>query len=156
MTAVDEELYLDILDAVVVDLKAKMAEGEIADADILKQKLPWNLLDKDKGAFVTPLTESWAIRGSETRQQGYPVQVTLFRRSNQDNTSDFDVMKWRKRISDHFGALVKNDSAGAFFTSVPAVFNIAIEPGPVIDEAAFRGQFDATTLVIRCITRENL
>jgi hypothetical protein len=147
-TSGDAAIWDQLLDAVVTKLKAMSLTG-ITTANIDKQKLPWNLERITEGVYVSPVRETSSEANNIKDDVRYGVQITMFSASNKDLTTNLDrLLLWRQEISWAF-------RSQAMPGMLAQVFDVTLEPGPVIDIGAWKEQFDASTLVLRCRSRES-
>lgn len=143
-----DSVFDQCLTAVRNAIVALSLEG-IEDADVRKQKLPWDRSKAYPGIFVCPTTERIAPATNRRNDVGYAVAIAMVRASNQNLTAGMDLfLYWRERIRQ---ALEDQPLSG-----VDEIYTVTIEPGAVYLPDAFANQFDAGALVARCISREPL
>lgn len=101
--------------------------------------------------LVCPLPETINDKGGTNASNdiGYGVQVTAAQASNQklDDTNLDRLLQWRESIRTLFH---NKRLSGAGNT----VWIVKVEPGPVIDPQAWASMMDATTLILRVMSRE--
>lgn len=144
-----------ILDAMETALEAAIGTGsgathEIATANFVQRKFPWDVGATLPGLFLSPVPELEKDATNKSDDIGHGVQVTIAQdqpgaTAPQRLTANMDrLFYWREQAMGVF----RNKWLG----STPDVF-CKIEPRPIIDPAAFAGQVDATAFVVRCWAR---
>lgn len=156
VTTGDLSIFEQCLDGVVAKLQALTLPSPWESAAIVKQKVPWNRgmvsLTKDASIFVTPINEQFASVLNTADDFGAGVQVTLVRKGNQHLTDHLSAeLLCRQQVAN---ALLPSHGEQAL-PGVPDVYDVRIEPGPVIDAGAFLAQYDVGALVIRCLNRRS-
>ena len=140
-----------ILDAMETALEAAIGAGsgathEIATADFVQRKFPWDVGASLPGVFLSPVPELEKDATNASDDIGHGVQVTVAQTGNRSLTSNMDrLFYWREQAMGVF----RNKR----LSGVSDVYQCKIEPRPIIDPAAFAGQVDATAFVVRCWAR---
>lgn len=142
------------LDALVAKFKALSLPSPWSSANITSRKYPWNrgfLTDAIDGAvFVTPLNDRITPAQNESDDWGLAVQVTAAQKSNEDLTTGLSAdLLCRQQL---INAVLPRPGQAAL-PGVDNVYDLRIEPGPVIDEGAFKENYDVGAFVVRCIAR---
>lgn len=146
----DSPPYQQILDAVADQIGALSLAG-LPSAEVFVRKLPWNKNNTEPGIHVTPTRETIDRVTTSHDDFGYGVQVTIVQPSNQHLTKNLETeLDWRRSLIQAFQPThLQLPLAG-----VAGVFDVRIEPGPVIDPSTFLLQYDAQAVLLRFFTRE--
>jgi hypothetical protein len=124
----------------------------ISAGRVITRKKPYKLpSDSLPAVFVCPLTEQMPNSGTNASDDtGYAVLIVASRASNQELpiAADDQLLAWRNSIAKEFREKRITGITGADF------YRVAVEPGPVIDDTAFKGMIDSTAVILRCFARE--
>lgn len=140
-----------ILAAVQTAAQALSLTG-INSADIKIKKFAWRRGDITvPGVVICPIQERLPNEGTNAADDtDYGVQVSAVVTSNSDNSLDAasQLLEWRKLLIERFRE--------KRITSISGLdhYTTRVEPGPVIDAAAFAAGYDATTIYLRVKTRK--
>lgn len=146
----DAPLYQQVLDAVADKIGALSLAG-LPSAEIFVRKLPWNKNNTEPGIHVTPTRETVDRVTTSHDDFGYGVQVTIVQPSNQNLTKNLETeLDWRRSLIQAF----QPTSVQLPLAGVGEVFDVRIEPGPVIDPSTFLLQYDVQAVLLRFFTRE--
>jgi hypothetical protein len=132
-----------------------LALSGIDDASVVVRKLPWSREFTQgelpfPGIILSPLEretmDHW--RGTNLRDDvGYPVQVSIVDRGNQDLQTNLGRMLiWRQRIARAF----RNQR----LTDVEEIMTCVVEPHHIYLPEAFDKGVDQSTLTLRFMSRE--
>lgn len=133
-------------DAVVEEIKS-LDLAELPDDKIRQQQLPYNPANGEihEGCFVCPATEREGPNGTNTSTDvGYGFSVTLILASNSHlgKTAQQTLLDWREKIRQHFQYASPLRDEGSYTCSVE--FAGVVLPG------AWKLQYDASALIVRC------
>lgn len=148
-------IHEQCLDAAAAKIAALDMEPPWTAIKIIKQKFPWNrgvLLEKDELAaiWVTPLNDQIRPVLNQADDFGLGVQITAAQKTNQHLTDGLTAdLLCRQQLINAFLPV----AGQAALAGVAEVHDVRIEPGPVIDPAAFGAQYDVSAFVIRCFNR---
>ncbi len=154
VTTGDDAIHWQCLDGIAEKLRALTLPAPWLADTIIVRKFPWNrgLLSAgiDAGIFVTPVADRIEYATNLSDDFGLGVQVTAAIVGNQDLTSNLaEQLLNRQQI---IGGLLPVAGQAAL-PGVPDVYDVRIEPGPVIDPGAFERQYDVSAVVVRCLNR---
>lgn len=156
VTTGDLSIFEQCLDGIVAKLQTLTLPSPWESAAVVKQKVPWNRgmvsLTKDASIFVTPQSEQLTPILNTADDFGEGVQVTLVRKGNQHLTENLSAeLRCRQQVAN---ALLPAHGEQAL-PGVPDIYDVRIEPGPVLDAGAFQAQYDVGALVVRCLNRRS-
>lgn len=144
MTATTTFTY--VLEAVQETIRHLGLEG-MSPSSVYVRKFPWDTKITHPAAFLSPVVEQVRDATNCEDDYGYGVQVTLSKGANRQLAiSDDSLLRWRQRVM----AAFHNQRLDAVGVS----YQCKVEPGPVYDPVAFGQQYDASSFVIRCWTRQ--
>ncbi len=150
-----ESVLKRALDAVVTRVQALSLAG-VTSSNIFVRNAAW---DRDIGTGLTkglpaivvapgPSERQSAGAGTNSRDDvGYPIVVSIFASDTQaleSNTNTYTL--WRQKINRAF----RNQA----LPGVVEIYRIEVEPGPIIDPGALLANRLASTMLLRCISRE--
>ena len=100
-------------------------------------------------------SKEWDTGGQYTRKAwDYLVEIDMSCAGNRDPVGGLpDYQSWRQVISRAFGDT--SQSYQVALTGSDQLYNIAIEPGPVIDRADYRILYDESKMTLRFTTIES-
>lgn len=115
--------------------------------NVRQQPLPANPKNNEltSGAFLCPATEREGAHGTnQSNDIGYGFLLMLLQKSNSDlgKTAQQTLMPWREAVRKHFHHRSPLRSQGAYTCTV--------EHAPAVLPDAWKQQYDASALVIRC------
>lgn len=149
-TSGDAPLYQQILDA-VADQIGTLSLAGLTSSEIFVRKLPWNRNSVEPGIHVTPTRETIERVVTSHDDFGYGVQVTIVQPGNQHLTRDLETeLDWRRSLIQAFQPTQDQPP----LAGVSEVYDVRIEPGPVIDPPSFLLQHDVQAVLLRFFTRE--
>lgn len=155
VTEGEEAVWFQCLDAIVAKLQALSLPPPWQSEPIVSRRFPWNrgtiTPDIKAGIFVPPLSDQYRQSTNQSDDWGLGCQVTAVQASNMGLVSGMSAhLLCRQQL---VNALLPVAGQAAL-AGVSDVMNVIIEPGPVIDPAAFQNQYDVGAIVARCITRQ--
>jgi hypothetical protein len=125
------------------------ADYKITDAKMMIRKNPWNVTEETgPGIFIVPVEDTRTLATTRRDDVGYGVGILIFQKTDRNNKSETQLDQltyWRQKAMDALRE-IRINSAG--------VWRVAIEPRIVLDENAFRNQYDMTSFTARCFARE--
>jgi hypothetical protein len=142
-----------ILDAMETALEAAIGTGsgathEIATANFIQRKFPWDVNVNLPGVTLVPVPEIEKPATNASDDIGYGVQVTIAQTSNRKLSANADrLYYWREQ------AMATFRRPPGRLSGVSVVYTLVIEPKAVVDPSSFVGQVDATAFVVRCWAR---
>ncbi|MCI0358643.1 MAG: hypothetical protein L0211_09175 [Planctomycetaceae bacterium] len=154
VTAGQEAIFDQCLDAIVAKIQALSLPAPWQTIDVVRRKFPWKrsliLPDIQAGIFVTPLNDRFVQVTNQADDWGEAIQITAAQATNLDleNGLPADLL-CRQQLVDAFLPV----HGQAPLSGVDSVYNIVIEPGPIIDPGAFQQNFDVSAIVARCLVR---
>jgi len=146
----ESPLYQQILDAVADKVGALSLSG-LVSSEVFVRKLPWNKNSVEPGIHITPTRETIEQVVTSHDDFGYGVQVTIVQPSNQNLTKNLETeLDWRRSLIQAF----QPTHVQLPLPGVGEVFDVRVEPGPVIDPSTFLLQHDVQAVLLRFFTRE--
>lgn len=147
-------IFDQCMDAIVAKIQALSLPFPWAAAAVKKYKVPFNrnmLGDGvDAGIFVAPANERINPVLNCADDFGEGIGITVARKGNQDLTAHLSAeLLCRQQLAN---ALLPSHGEQAL-PGVPDIYDVQIEPGPVIDPGAFLAQYDIGSLTVRCLNR---
>jgi len=138
--------YATLWDAVVSQIDGLELDG-LSAANIRQQSVPFNPADNEltAGAIVCPVTETEGDHGTNQKSDiGYGFQVTLLKVSNSalGKAAQQTLLPWREAIRQHFHHQSPLTGHGCY--------RCTVEHAPVVLPDAWKHQFDASALIVRC------
>lgn len=149
-------LHEQCLDAAKAKIEALTLSAPWTATEVHKRKFPWNrdtLADGSQAViFVTPVNDRIRPATNVGDDFDYGVQITAALKTNMKLVEGMaDTLLIREQLMRAFlpvhGALP--------LAGLSAVYNVLVEPGPVIDPSSFERMYDVSAFVIRCICRRN-
>jgi hypothetical protein len=137
----------------ILDYVETTIEGlGLTDIDtVYARKFTWRQHINDLSlpcCIIAPARENLALATNKSYDMAYGIQVVLIQVCNRDYTANLDrLMKWREDV-------IREFQGRSFTASDTFVWDVKIEPGPVVDQGVFLNQYDATSFVMRCYVRE--
>lgn len=149
-------IFDQCMDAIVAKIQSLTLPSPWLAANVKRYKVPFNrnmLTDSvAAGIFVAPANERIAGAMNDADDFGLGIGVTVARKGNQDLTANLSAeLLCREQIQN---ALLPSRGQPAL-AGVDDVYDVQIEPGPVIDPGAFLAQYDIGGFTARCINRRN-
>lgn len=136
--------FMQVILTVADRVKSLGLQG-LAETSHYIRKFPWDESVTHPAAFYLPTPETIRDATNASDDYGYGVQIIFTQATNRDLDANLDrLLLWRQQA---MGALHNKrlDEAD--------IYRVVIEPGFVIDPAAFRAQYDSTTFTARCFRR---
>lgn len=139
-------VIMECLEAVQDRIKHLGLSG-VLPSRIYIRKFPWDKNVTHPAVFIAPVNEQLADATNCDDDYGYGLQITLSQSSNRDVVIEDDrLLLWRQRTM----AAFHNQR----LPGVGKSYQCKIEPGPVYDPTAFGQNYDASSMVVRCWTRQ--
>jgi len=153
VTGDDQSDLGDILAAAAAQVQAIGLAG-IDSVNVRMKKFAWRRAESIPipGVLVCPRDEQFPNLGTNASDDtGYSVQISAVAASNSDNSlaQNNRLLAWRMAIAERF-----REKRFASLANDADQFTTRIEPGPVIDRAAFEAGYDATTVYLRVWVRK--
>lgn len=132
----------------VLGITFAVGAGELADASKQIRKVPWDLNLPTPNLIVSPVPET--VQGGTNGEDDvvYGVMVTLVTKTNRDPVLHiYRELKWREQIRQAFHNKID-------WTTTTGIVICTVEPGEALIPEAFRINYDAQYLLLRCQVRE--
>lgn len=144
------------LDAAVAKIQALSLPSPWTSERVYKRKFPWNRnaieQSGDAAIFVTPLNDRTQARTNQQNDFGLGCQITAAVKTNLDLTDKLDAdLLCREHLMSAFLPVHGSEP----LAGVSDVYDVLIEPAPVIDPGSFDAMYDVSAFVIRCMNRRN-
>jgi hypothetical protein len=96
----------------------------------------------------------WDTGGNTRKWWEYLVEIDMSAAGNRDPTGGLpDYQSWRQVISRAFGDVLQTYQV--LLTGTDQLYDILIEPGPVIDRADYRILYDESKMTLKFVTIES-
>lgn len=120
----------------------------ITSANTVVRKVPWDLNLATPSCIVSPTGETQIPGTNGEDDVEYGVMVTLCTRTNRDpDLHIYRELKWRQDVRQAFHNKID-------WCSLPSLILCTVEPGDALIPEAFRINYDAQYLLLRCRIRE--
>lgn len=154
VTSGEAAIHDQCLDAAVAKIQALQLPAPWGSEAVAKRKFPWNrgmLAGGEKAlVLVTPINDRTRQVLNQSDDFELGCQITAAVKSNESLTEHLSAdLLCREQLMNAFLPV-----AGQLpLAGVPEIYNVTVEPGPVIDPASFDRMYDVSAFIIRCFNR---